>query len=286
MSIDAVTRYGLDMSGKTDNASKLADMAVELGALAAAQAPMPRVEFAEGVLAFSKFPNLAFKSLQLVALGEVRLTHVGIGDAIVLGPDNLNNGVSHMVLDGFTLYCGPQTTNGVVLRAIHDAYVTRLRVEGVNKKPVPGNGLCAGVQVLFCMSTQFDMPIASGGGIGMVFDYDARYPNLPSACCRVNNCNFGSNVYGFVMKCGNFNAVYDGTMEGNGTAIYFPSVPGNVNPAGHNHIVRVELELNQIDVDIDSPAHHNRLELFGTPKVKMAGLATLTNRVVDAEPLL
>lgn len=263
MSINVAIKYGLDMTGATDNADKLAQMAADVRTLWLAKKPLPRLVFPEGDVSFSAFPNLAYDNLQIVADGECNLRHTGTGDAIVfdssvtnpltnpsINPASYQPAINNLLFEGFTVWPTFNSGDGVVFTGIHRSKLS------VNVQGSPPNGtvdnMQAAIRLNFCIVTELHPIVGSCAGhqVALVIDIWGTRTDLESTACRIVRPCLESCAIGAYIKQGGYINFYDGTIEACGTGI-------QIDNGGNNHFCGVEMESNNKDIICSSSTHDN-----------------------------
>lgn len=270
MAIDLVTAYGLDMTGETDNASKLAQIATDAAALAAQNRPLPRGVFTQGICTFSSWPNMAYTGVELVAEGTCILKHTGPGDAVsFIGPFNTPlQGAWRILFDNFIIV--PNTGHGLVASCCHNSRF-RATVMGA------GSGKYA-IYAPFCVLTKFEPTVAGNlRGLygsapdcqgatwpidGIVFD---AYQGLQTTSSDIYLPNIGGcNIGIHYINAGDCN-IFGGSSE-------YCNVGMQIDTGGSNHAWGLEMEGNkQCDVNFGSQAHDNMLWVGPNRKIGSTG---------------
>ncbi len=242
--IDVVSRYGLDVTGGTDNAAKLAEVASDIAALYAAGKPLPRLVFTEGILAFSQWPDLAYANLQIVAEGECRLRGSVVFDGSRRDPGSVvppnEPQVNNLTFTGFDVY-GKTTFMGV--------HRSNLSVRTIG----------FGIEMVFCIVTKLH-PVVSGSGrnpVGLTLSAWPGRANLQTTACTIDTpCLEGCSCGLYVVSAGNC-YVHGGTIESCGTGV-------QIDTGGNNMFYSIDMEGNGLDVRALADAHNNGFVSCGT----------------------
>lgn len=226
MSWNVVDRYGIDMSGNSDNAGKLLIARTEIASMAAAKKPLPRLVFPEGFCAFSEWPNFAFHNLQMVAEGETVLRYKGTGDAVTFkGAESASGGVGdgarNIVFDGFKIDPGHKALDGLVLSSIH---ASNFKVNVLGAGDPRNNNPNSAIRMTFCVCTELHPTVSSldgvFGGYGGSFDCNGLtlttlpgHGELPVCACNIIRPVIEGVRNGIYGVSSFFNEVRGGTIE-------------------------------------------------------------------------
>lgn len=243
--IDVVTKYGLDMTGATDNAAKLALLAGDISILHAAGKPLPRLVFTEGILSFTQWPDLAYDNLQIMADGECRLQGAEVAfDASkrnpgwVIAPNEPQ--VNNLTFHGFDVY-------------------GRVTFMGIHRSNLSVRTIGAGIEMVFCIVTKIH-PVVSGNGknpTGLTLSAWPGRPNLETTACTIDTpCLEGCSIGLHIVSAGSC-FLHGGTIESCGIGV-------QIDSGGHNHFYSIDMEGNGTDVKAGSNSHNNGFLYCGT----------------------
>lgn len=121
--INVVNDYDLVGDGTTDNTAGLAALATDIAALAAAGDPLPTIVFPAGVYAFATWPDLAFRWVKIVALGDVTLRSTGASHGVVFDGTGKSPSVRNLVFDGFKIEVPSDAGDACQFIACHETYI-------------------------------------------------------------------------------------------------------------------------------------------------------------------
>ena len=269
MAWDVVSKYKLDMSGKTDNVAALLALSVDMAQRRAVGLPLPQLDFSEGVLAFSKWPDLAFSRLHMVAHGQCVLKHIGAGDAVVFDGSLHPNACWDMQFDNFFVLPGPQTQNSLVLNEIHWSVFRKVGVQGAG--PPTGAALYSGLVQHWCVSTRFDdfnclvndaaelsAQTFNCNGIWLDGPMPARAKVQaagPTTMALFINTNISLVDNGIVLNNANNAMFINGAVQGTN------KIGMLINKSGYSRVMNVDFESNKgLDIHtVAGQAHSNKI---------------------------
>jgi hypothetical protein len=290
MSWNVVEKFSFDPTGGSDNADELATLAEDLREYKAANRPLPRVVFPEGVYNFSTWPNLAINGLECVGEGNVLLRHTGSGPAITFdgvstGPGG--GGQFNMLIDNFYIMPNGNTTDTFILNSIHHSLV-RVHALGVG---VPGSKAismywCVLTELNNCSVTPHDDKVFGPGGsydcIGLWLDKVTQPSHWQTTACRFVNPILENLRIGAWLEDA-------GGCQFTGGAIEYCTERGIVIRTGGNNQTRnLWLEgNNERDIWFKYDTHDNRFEVTnGNAHVQNDAILGGNNRVVSPSDIL
>lgn len=270
MTINVVTKYGLDMTGTRDNAASLALLATDIANLRKWQKPMPRLVFTEGIVSFSAWPDLAYDNLQIVAEGECRLQHTGVGEGIVFDGSKRNPaanepGIDNFMFQGFDVYAKPVGT-AISFNGIHrsNLSVRVLSYSGTTVRPAIEMSFCVATTIHPVVSSMRTNPIT-----GLYVTAWPGKPNLQTTACTIENPIIEGCSTGLYLAGAGSCICYGGTIENNTVGVY-------LGVAGHNMFYGVEMEGNSQDVQATSNSKSNGFMYCGNDGKLNTNFGTLS----------
>lgn len=263
MSWNVTDKYALDMSGQTDNAAKLAQLANDIAIMYGAgdpRKPLPRLVFSEGAMSFSAWPDLAYPNLQIVAEGECRLQYTGSGDGVVFdgskrNPTAQEPGIDNLTFEGFDIYAAKQ---GVPLafRGIHRSNLSARVLVWQGSA-----NLRSAIEMTFCIVTKIHPVVSSGRANPITGLYVTAWPGKPtlqSTDCTIDMPILEGCSIGLLWDNAGSCDAHGGTIENCGVGVQL-----NAN-AGNNIHRSIEMEGNsQYDVMENVGSKKNGFEYCG-----------------------
>jgi hypothetical protein len=272
MSVDVYSKFGFVGDGVKDNSAALAAWVNDIQNIANSNAPLPRYEFHEGIIAYEQWPTWTVPSdLEVVGTGQCVLKCMGPGDAVTLQGSTADL-TWRARFDNFIIV--PMHGRGLVTWHMHSS---RIRVS------VPGTAGQNAVHVYFSVLSEFEIGVipqqfgkwsALGKPLnGLVLDSTVPGGPLQTSKCAIKNPNLaGCSNAGLLIANAGMNDIWGGALEGNGVGL-------QIQTGGHNNAHATDFESNTTaDVQWPYPGAHDNYLLYCTLQKRPA--FSLTNHYI------